>query len=130
LAFSLKGNGKMEKRCDECFFDGEPDSQGLCTCCGNASFLGDKPLTTYKAGVAKLHCSDEVIKPCRFVIHEGDAAYLRHPIEVIRRTREGRLLCKIYDREVSIPETMLFNKAGMDYLDKQRAKYLIKIGDV
>jgi len=48
-------------------------------------------------------------------------AYLRHPIEVIRRTREGRLLCRIYDREVSIPETMLFNKAGMDYLDERRA---------
>jgi len=74
--------------------------------------------------VSETKCNESDLD--RFVIHEGDTVYLRHPIKVIRRTREGRFLCKIYDREVSIPETMLFNKAGMDYLDECRAKALIK----
>jgi len=66
----------------------------------------------------------------RFVIRIGEKAYLRYPIEVIRRTREGRFLCRIYDREVSIPETLLFNADGRDYLDECRAKSLIRKGKV
>lgn len=53
-------------------------------------------------------------------IKEGENVYFRHPIKVIRRTRDGRFLCRVYDREVSLPETMLVNKVGMDYLDERR----------
>ena len=52
-----------------------------------------------------------------FYIADGDTVYLIRPMKVIRRTREGRCLCKLYDREVSIPETLLHNEAAKKYID-------------
>lgn len=62
----------------------------------------------------------------RFVIRDGDTVYLSRPLKVIRRTKEGRCLCLLYDREVSIPETMLHNEAGRQYLDECKEKSILE----
>jgi hypothetical protein len=54
----------------------------------------------------------------KYTIEIGDDVYLLKSLKVIRRTKEGRLLCQLYDREISIPETMLINTEGKHFLNK------------
>ena len=60
----------------------------------------------------------------KYTIKQGDEVYLIPAMKAVRKTRGGLWLCEIQDRQISIPESMLHNRAGKEYIEGNLIRYL------